>query len=133
MGKAGEAGEGDGAGGSAVGPAMPVVAWESPGEVARIAEATPELIRRYLSAGLISCVVDASGRRNFPPGTGERVRALKAERMNRRPRLDADASTASGLPPLVDSPELRRELARRTLRGLQGRTADDACKPDRTK
>jgi len=72
--------------------AMPPAAWESPGEVARIAEATPELIRRYLKAGLISCAVDASGRRSFPSGTGERVRAIKAHRMDRRPRLVADSS-----------------------------------------
>jgi len=74
---------------------IPAAAWESPGEVARIAEATPELIRRYLKAGLISCAVDASGRRSFPPGTGERVRALKAERMDRRPRLAAESTTGA--------------------------------------
>jgi hypothetical protein len=73
-------------------PTMPPAGWESPGEVARIAEATPELIRRYLKTGLISCAVDASGRRSFAPGTGERVRALKAERMDRRPRADAGTS-----------------------------------------
>lgn len=64
---------------------------ESPGEVSRIAKATPELIRRYLKAGLISCVVDASGRRSFPQGTGQRVRALKADRMDRRRRGGSDA------------------------------------------
>lgn len=83
MGTAGASG--DGAELSAGAPATPG-AWESPGEVARIAAATPELIRRYLKAGLISCAVDASGRRSFPPGTGERVRALKAARMDRRPQ-----------------------------------------------
>lgn len=86
MGTAGASG--DGAELSAGAPATPG-AWESPGEVARIAAATPELIRRYLKAGLISCAVDASGRRSFPPGTGERVRALKAARMDRRPRAAA--------------------------------------------
>lgn len=92
------AGKGDGSDGSglpAAAPALLGVGWETPGEVARLSAATPELIRRYLRAGLISCVVDASGRRSFPPGTGERVRALKVERMDRRPRAPA-ATAAAG-------------------------------------
>ena len=64
-------------------------AWESPGEVARIASASAELVRRYVKDGLISCLVDGSGRRSFPPGTGLRVRALKAERMGVRQSSNA--------------------------------------------
>lgn len=88
MGIGGKDGEGSG---QSAGSAMPGVAWESPGEVARIAEATPELIRRYLKGGLISCAVDASGRRSFPPGTGERVRQIKAERVSRNGQRSSGA------------------------------------------
>ena len=70
--------------GDALGPASAAgVAWESPGEVSRIAGSSAELVRLYVRLGLIACAVDGSGRRSFPSGTGERVRALKAARMSR--------------------------------------------------
>lgn len=76
---------------------LPGGALESPGEVARIAGVTGELVRIYVRLGLIPCVVDGSGRRSFPPGTGLRVRAIKAERMVRRPR-EAKVGDGSAVP-----------------------------------
>lgn len=62
----------------------PDAGWETPGEVARIAEASVELVRRYADEGLIPSARDGYGRRKFPPGTGVRVRELKAARTGRR-------------------------------------------------
>jgi hypothetical protein len=61
----------------------PDFGWETVGEVARIARSSPELVRRYDRQGLISSARDVYGRRKFPPGTGELVKALKAERLVR--------------------------------------------------
>lgn len=67
----------------AAGLAAPDTGWETVGDVARIAGASQELVRRYADMGLVKCARDRKGQRLFPSGTGERVRALKAERVAR--------------------------------------------------
>ena len=57
--------------------------WETLGQVVRESGASEGLVRRYDRLGLIESRRDPYGRRLFPPGTGARVRALKAERVAR--------------------------------------------------
>lgn len=57
--------------------------WETTGFVARHSGVSEGLVRRYDRLGLIESARDPYGRRMFPPGTADRVKALKAARVAR--------------------------------------------------
>lgn len=52
--------------------------------IARVADCTAALVRKYADEGLIECKRSTDGRRLFPHSAADTVRALKAERLARR-------------------------------------------------
>jgi len=58
--------------------------WEPVGYVARQSESSEALVRRYEALGLIQARRNRNNQREFPPGTAEKVRAIKAQRIKNR-------------------------------------------------
>jgi DNA-binding transcriptional MerR regulator len=58
--------------------------WEPLGYVARNSGSSEQLVRRYDRLGLIESRRNLNNQREFPPGTAEKVRAIREGRASRK-------------------------------------------------